>query len=97
MTDTILEGLVHDPDNQKGLPETRGGVPIYHGAASGFEEWKFKVTSKFRALSFLAEDIRESRKREFGPRVVEGLGGDGLKVAMDVGMAALNQKLALPG
>ena len=50
--------------------ETKSGVPVYDGSASGFFEWEFRTLLKLQAC---ADD--EERKK-LGARVCEGLTGE---------------------
>ena len=70
--------------------ETKQGVPLYHGDATGFEEWKFRTEARLHAIvpkSQEAEDLADvaRRKTELGSKVIEGLRDEALKVAMDLG------------
>ena len=87
-----LEGLTFQPGNV-GMTETRQGVPNYNGSASTLQEWKFKVTTKkFAVLAIKDEGQRSERLAELTSKVTDGLSGDALKVAMDLG-----EDLSKPG
>ena len=63
-------------------PETAKGVPIYDGNASQFHTWQFKTTLAYKASK--KEDLPKTLHR-----IVEGLRGDALQVARDIGEAEL--------
>ena len=70
--------------------ETKTGVPLYHGDALGFEEWKFRVTTKLLSIVPKGEEEEDladvsRRKKELAAKVLEGLRDEALKVAMDLG------------
>ena len=84
-----LEGLLFQTDSH-GIKETRSGVPAYNGSAGGLSEWRLKVLTKKAAIDRIAgETIRAERLSDFVARVTEGLTDNALKVAMDLGEAAL--------
>ena len=66
--------------------ETKSGVPVYDGSASGFFEWEFRTLLKLQAC---ADD--EERKK-LGARVCEGLTGEAFKCAMDIGLIELGKE-----
>ena len=66
--------------------ETKSGVPVYDGSASGFFEWEFRTLLKLQAC---ADD--EERKK-LGARVCEGLTGEAFKCAMDIGLVELGKE-----
>ena len=84
-----LEGLLFHSDSH-GIKETRSGVPSYNGSAAGLAEWRFKVLTKKAAIDNIADEtIRAERLSDFVAKVTEGLTDNALKVAMDLGEAAL--------
>ena len=61
-------------------------MPNYSGSASTLQEWKFKgTTKKFAVLAIKDEGQRAERLAELTSKVTDGLSGDALKVAMDLG------------
>ena len=91
-----LDGLLFRTSNGKEVAETRSGVPMYGGAAHGFEEWKFRVSTKHKAVlaSESLEKIPE-KLAELVARVIDGLTDDALKMAMDIGEEELSQTAGL--
>ena len=82
-----LEGLTFQ-SGSTGMTETRQGIPNYGGSASTLQEWKFKVTTKkFAVPTIKDEGIRAEKLAELTSKVTDGLSGDALKVAMDLGEA----------
>ena len=81
-----LEGLKYLPEGQVMAQEmeTRSGMPIYAGTAVGFEDWHFRILGK------LAVQKKKDLK-SFASKVVEGLRGNGLTVAQNVGNARLSK------
>ena len=45
-----LEGLLYRPEGSHPTEETQAGVPKYAGHAWNFEEWKFRVLNKKKAI-----------------------------------------------
>ena len=66
--------------------ETKSGIPVYDGSASGFFEWEVRTLLKLQAC---ADD--EERKK-LGARVCEGLTGEAFKCAMDIGLTELGKE-----
>ena len=86
MMDTILYKSPLDKRYEDLVTETRQGFPYYDGSSRGIEEWKFKVLSKYHACT------TDDKKSEIASKACEGLQGEALRVAMDIGTA----KLAAP-
>ena len=66
--------------------ETKSGIPVYDGSASGFFEWEVRTLLKLQAC---ADD--EERKK-LGARACEGLTGEAFKCAMDIGLTELGKE-----
>ena len=54
--DKILEGLLYTAGASAIPPETRTGIPLYNGSPHGFDEWKFRVMTKYDAFTSLDVD-----------------------------------------
>ena len=68
------------------MTETKAGIPHFSGAASTIQEWKFKVITKKTALLAIKDpDVRKEKMAELTSKVTDGLAGEALKVAMDLG------------
>ena len=81
----FLEGLMFRP-GLSGMPETRQNVPSYSGSPETLQEWKFKLMIKQNAILATKDEIqRKERMADLISRVTDGLSGDALKVAMDLG------------
>ena len=74
--------------------ETRQGFPIYSGTAIGFEEWQFKLESKYNGLP--DDETGNAKKRELGGKAVEGLSDCALRAAMDLGPKAISTADGIP-
>jgi hypothetical protein len=80
-----LEGLTFAEGSSE-RTETRAGVPIFNGSASGLQEWKFKVNTRMAAImAEKDEDIRNQKCIELTGKIVDALTEEALKVAMDIG------------
>ena len=78
------------------MTETKAGIPHFSGAASTIGEWKFKVMTKKSALTAIKDDdTRRERMAELTSKVTDGLAGEALKVAMDLGEAMLGKENGL--
>ena len=76
--------LTWKADGETQLTETRGGVPVFAGTASGLPEWKFKVQQKKNAINARKDtSLRKEKLVELTTKVVDGLTDDALKIAMD--------------
>ena len=90
-----LEGLLYNPEGEDQLLETKNGVPLYGGSHAHFETWKFKIEGKFMALeSYNDEDEKKKKKKRsfVADRVMDGLHGEALKIAMELGLETLNKE-----
>ena len=67
---------------------TKHGVFIYDGSALHFDEWKFSTLA--RVAGTKEEDVPS-----LPARILEGLRGEALRVAMDIGVAGLTKEGAL--
>ena len=75
---------------QKGYKtqETKSGVPVYHGHPSGFFTWEFRTLARYHSTE-------KTELWKLASRLVEGLTGQALKVAMAMGHAELNKDTAV--
>ena len=55
--------------------ETKSGVPVYDGNAGGFFEWESRTLARYHSTE-------KTDLWKLGSRLVEGLTGEALKVAM---------------
>ena len=69
--------------------ETKSGVPVYDGSPSGFFEWEFRSMARYHATD-------QTELWKLGSRLVEGLTGEALKVAMVMGHKELSRDTAVP-
>ena len=87
---SYLEGLLYDPKGRK-MEETRQGTPIFHGTPQDLPEWKFKVEMRMRCVESITDDgRREEAKAKLLSEVIDGLRGDALNAAMDLGSVLYN-------
>ena len=68
--------------------ETKSGVPVYDGHPSGFFEWEFRTLARYRSTEKI-------ELWKLASRLVEGLTGEALKVAMAMGHAELSKDTAV--
>ena len=52
----MLDGLLFNPSGTETTNQTRAGIPIYRGGALGFEEWKFKILGRAKAIRSQADE-----------------------------------------
>ena len=78
-----LEGLRYNPGGS-GLEETRGGVPVCCGAASGLQEWRFKVFQRRTRDDGTLRRGQASQFAEFLGKVIERLRNEASQVAMGI-------------
>ena len=95
----MLDGLLFNPSGTETTNQTRAGIPIYRGGAFGFEEWKFKILGRAKAIRSQAdeknpESVAEVEKKlvDFSSKVVEALEDDALRIAMEVGHDVLTSR-----
>ncbi len=85
MTGTLpacLEWLLFNAGSSE-RTETRAGVPIYNGSASGLAEWKFKVNTRLEAVLAEKDEANRLQKTvELSSKIVDALTDEALKVAM---------------
>ena len=87
---SYLEGLLFDP-NARRMDETRQGIPIFNGTPQYLPEWKFKVETKIKAVKAIADvSKREEFKVKLLSDIIDGLRGDALNAAMDMGDSLLS-------
>ena len=67
-----------------GSTATKSGVPQFNGEPSDFEEWRFRVMAMYQSLA--DKDDAEMLRKEKAAKILEGLGGTALRVAMDLGL-----------
>ena len=88
-----LEGLLHNSGSDQ-RTETRGGIPIYNGSASGLADWKFRVETRLNAVEAEKDETkREQKLVELASHIVDALTDEALKIAKDVG----SSNVLLPG
>ena len=75
-----LEGQTYNPAGT-GLEETRGGVLVYGGSASGLQEWRFKVLERMRGITASGGEEQASK---LGGFLGQELRNAALLVAMDL-------------
>ena len=83
----VLYGLTYRPGGAENLEETRQGIPVYGGSAAGFQQWKFKVNARLAAIDASGKKApeKEAMVSEFASKMIEGLQGQALQLAMDMG------------
>ena len=75
MAQRILSDLIFQPSHggrtNTGVHqfqfESKTGVPLYHGDALGFEEWKFRVMTKLLSIvpkGYEEEDLADVARRK---------------------------------
>jgi len=68
------------------MEETRRGVPIFHGTPQDLPEWKFKVELKIKIVEQINDQGRKAEQMAMlMGDVIDGLRGDALSAAMDLG------------
>ena len=86
-----LKGLLYTAERGNEMQETRLGVPLYSGTAHDLEEWKFKVLLKAEAVKKIKnEDDRVAKLADLSARVMDGLSGEPLRIAMDHGVRQIS-------
>ena len=95
----MLDGLLFNPSGTETTNQTRPGIPIYRGGAFGFQEWKFKILGRAKAIKSQLNEkdpdsIAEVEKKliDFVSKVVEALEDDALRIAMEVGHDVLTTR-----
>ena len=83
-----LEGLMWKPGAGV-VTETRSGAPFYGGDAAGYPEWKFRVQTKLAQANAVKPEQGPEKLAELASKITDGLTGESLKVAMDIGPDAL--------
>ena len=63
--------------------ETRGGIPIFNGDPSHFQEWEFRVRAK------IAAQADKDHQKAMTIRLIEGLRGEPFKLAQGIGITEL--------
>ena len=80
--------------------ETKCVSYIYDGSVARFHEWEFRTMARIEGVGELAEDGTTTTKpenlRKNVNRVIEGLRGDALDLAMDIGRARLMTEDGVP-
>ena len=80
-----MDGLQYCKDGEANNDQsTRGGIPYFDGTAARFEEWRFRIEA--RAAAIQDKDDAEQLKKELASKVLEGVSGPSLRVAMDLGL-----------
>ena len=95
----MLDGLLFQPPGTDFSQQTRAGIPIYRGGAQGFEEWRFKIQGRVRAIENQCKiDDEESQEKtkcqliDLSAKVVEALQDDALQIAIEIGLDSLSAK-----
>lgn len=82
VSDMAMSSLRYKSGKGSDREETKKGQPIFDGAPSQFQEWEFRVELR-------AESIEEGKEAKAIGEVIDGLRGDALQIAMDIGRAEL--------
>ena len=69
----LLRGLIYEPGKRESLQEKRRGTPIYDGTPDMFEEYRFRVEGKLRAVSQAAEENVDFKHAELAGQLFDGL------------------------
>ena len=79
-----------------GIESNKQGIPLYDGSAISYEEWKFRVMARWTALGAKPEEHRNQDRKELAAKILEGLSGDALNVAMDMGLTDVIEADGIP-
>ena len=91
-----LKGLLYTAERAHEMQETRLGVPMYSGTAHDLEEWKFRVLTKVEAVKRVQkEEDRTVKMAELCSRILDGLSGEPLRIAMDLGVDQIGDATGL--
>ena len=95
-----LQGLLYRPPNSQhgdlGFEARRNGIPTFDGSADTFDEWKFRVETKYESLSAFETDERNRKKMELVDKIVESLRGVAFQAVVDAGLTELMTPLGPP-
>ena len=93
----VLYGLTYSPGGPEQLEETRKGVPIYSGTAVGYETWSFKINTRLGAINSGTgeQEVKDAKVSEFASQLLEGLQGQALQAAMDIGHEILITRVGI--
>ena len=87
-----LDGLRYiAPGVGANLSETRAGVPLYSGTAFDLPEWRFRVTTKRKAIDAMKADERGQKLADLVSKVTDALTDEALRIAMDIGEDTLSK------
>ena len=79
-----MEGLTcTKPGTAEAVTTTQSGMPTYDGQVTGFQEWQLKVLAKYDAYE--DKEDADALRKELVSKVLDGLIGDALTAAMDLG------------
>ena len=79
-----------------GIESNKQGIPLHDGSAISYEEWKFRVMARWTALGAKPEEHRNQDRKELAAKILEGLSGDALDVAMDMGLTDVIEADGIP-
>ena len=80
-----MESLIWRKTTETAIPyTTKAEIPFYNGSLVDYDEWYFRVRAKYDAYG--GRDDEESLRRELAAKVLDGLGGEALRIAMDMGL-----------
>ena len=85
-TSSAVTSVLHTGGMRNNIEVTKAGSYIYRGDASNFHEWEFRTRLRLKAAG---DD--EGRYAEQMSKVVDGLQGDVLTAAREVGLEKLRQ------
>ena len=95
----MLEGLLYNPAGSDATQQTRSGIPIYNGSASGFDEWKFKSLGLVRSIKKQCDFKEKNSGRgmenqldDLSAKVCEALEGEALRISVEIGHDELGTK-----
>ena len=89
MDSEALKGLLYTPNDNEKIGETRSGVPVFSGDPAQLDEWVFRTKARVYAVDTTVDDHGAQALKSLASRIIEGLKGDALKVAMDMNQAEL--------
>ena len=59
---------------------------MYDGSVIDYEEWKFRVMARWKSYDDKTEEHRDQDRKELAAKVLDGLSGDAMNVAMEMPM-----------
>ena len=92
---TAMEGLTWTkPGTAEAVTTTQSGMPTYDGQATGFQEWQVRVLAKYDAYE--DKEDADALRKELASKVLDGLTGNALTAAMDLGREKVVAKNGVP-